>query len=131
MNSNNDEKLNTGDEKEMDRKMEHEMHRFGKRHFWKFPVIFSAVILLKGVFVMALWNALIPDLFHGPVVNFWQALGLVVLAKLLVGFQGGMRGFGVHGHHRGGFWGRRWSNLSPEERQKLREHMHRRHHSRG
>ena len=32
---------------------------------------------------MWLWNALIPDLFSGPVLNFWQTFGLMLLVKIL------------------------------------------------
>lgn len=83
----------------------------------KFPFIVAAVLLIKSALVLVLWNALIPQLFHGPVVNFGQALGLVVLAKLLVGFGGRH-----HGHHFGhGFhWRKKWLAMSPEEREKLR-----------
>lgn len=35
--------------------------------------------------VMVLWNALIPVLFKGPVLNIIQAAGLLILCRLLVG----------------------------------------------
>jgi hypothetical protein len=34
--------------------------------------------------VQALWNWLIPDLFNGPVLNFWQTVGLFFLSKILL-----------------------------------------------
>jgi len=34
--------------------------------------------------VQALWNWLIPDLFHGPVLNYWQTAGLFLLSKILL-----------------------------------------------
>jgi hypothetical protein len=34
--------------------------------------------------VQALWNWLIPELFHGPVLTFWQTVGLFFLAKILL-----------------------------------------------
>lgn len=46
---------------------------------------FIAVAGLTYLF-MLLWNMLIPDLFNGPVLNFTQALGLMVLSKILFGF---------------------------------------------
>lgn len=103
MNSNEDAKLETGN------------CPFGhRRRFWKFPLIVATVILIKAGIVLLLWNALIPDLFHGPVLTYLQALGLTVLAKLLFGFHG-FRHFG------GPPWKARWAGLSPEEREKLRE----------
>jgi hypothetical protein len=34
--------------------------------------------------VQALWNWLIPELFHGPVLSFWQTAGLFILSKILL-----------------------------------------------
>lgn len=44
-------------------------------------------VLGTAFLVMILWNALIPSLFNGPVISFVQALGLLVLSKIL--FSGG------------------------------------------
>ena len=47
--------------------------------------------------IMHLWNWLIPTLFKGPVITYWQTLGLIVLSKIfLSGFGHG----GGHPHHR-------------------------------
>jgi hypothetical protein len=34
--------------------------------------------------VQALWNWLVPGLFHGPVLNYWQTAGLFLLSKILL-----------------------------------------------
>jgi hypothetical protein len=49
--------------------------------------LITAVVLgfLFGYFVMMLWNWLMPVLFGLKVITFWQAFGLIVLAKLLFG----------------------------------------------
>lgn len=63
--------------------------------------------------VMQLWNCLLPDLFAGVSrIGYWQALGLLVLSRILFG---GLRG---PGHWRG----RRGhgESLTPEERQQLK-----------
>lgn len=90
----------------------------GRGRFWKVPFIVAAIILIKSGIVLLLWNALIPDLFHGPVLTYLQALGLTVLAKLLFGFPR-FRPFA--GRHGAPPWKARWAGLSPEEREKLRE----------
>lgn len=131
--------MNSNEEKpenEREREREHRRHRHEGRRFWgcrgrwKFALIFAVIVLVKGALVMALWNALIPDLFHGPIVNFYQALGLVVLAKLLTG----VRGMHRFDHHRHDHWRKHlkshWEALSDEEREKLREKMHERMHGR-
>jgi hypothetical protein len=40
---------------------------------------------LFGWLVQALWNWLMPGLFHLPTISYWQAFGIVVLAKILFG----------------------------------------------
>jgi len=34
--------------------------------------------------VMKLWNWLIPELFNGPVLSYWQTAGLFLLSKILL-----------------------------------------------
>ncbi len=51
-----------------------------------FGAFFAAAL---GFVTMHLWNYLIPAVFQGPVISFWQALGLLVLARLLTGFRPG------------------------------------------
>jgi hypothetical protein len=41
---------------------------------------------------MWLWNALIPELFNGPELAYWQTLGLLVLSKILFSGIGGGSG---------------------------------------
>ena len=57
--------------------------RFRGRWVAKGAAFLVLVPILIGVLswvVMSLWNALIPALFHGPLVTFWQAVGLLVLS---------------------------------------------------
>ncbi len=100
-----------------------EHSRWCRRKFLFLPLILVAIAAKVGVF-MVIWNHLIPDLFHGPLLTYWHALGLLILAKLLVG---GFRPFGHRhpwhfGHHG------RWAHMSSEEREKLREEIRKRFH---
>ena len=64
-------------------------------------VAFGALALaLFGYVVMALWNAVLPAAAGLHAINFLQAVGLLVLSRILFG---GMRGWG----RRGGHW-RAW-----------------------
>lgn len=47
--------------------------------------------------VMLLWNALVPELFKGPELGYWQTLGLLILSKIL--FSGIGRGHGERSSH--------------------------------
>jgi hypothetical protein len=87
----------------------------------------AAVIVMCGVFgvaTMLLWNALIPELFHGPFLTFWEAVGLLVLSHILFRSFGGWR-HGGWGHHH---WRHRFeaklAAMTPEEREKFKEEYH-------
>ena len=82
-------------------------------------IVFGIVFLLiMSIVTYALWNWLMPAIFHLPVISLWQALGLLLLGRLLFGRFGG--------------WGSRmrkarfvrgWKNLTPEERERFRNAM--------
>lgn len=83
----------------------------------KFLPIALLVVALFGLIVMSLWNWLMPALFGLKVISFWQAIGLVILSKILFGgFRGGPRG--MHWRHR---MMERWDKMTPEERERFRE----------
>jgi predicted Fe-S protein YdhL (DUF1289 family) len=77
-------------------------------------MVVAGVAALGGV-VMLLWNWLMPELFLGAQpVSYLQALGVLVLSKILFG---GFRG-GCHGRwkeHR-----QRWESMTPEEREQMK-----------
>jgi hypothetical protein len=86
----------------------------------KFILFAIVAALALGFIVMRLWNWLMPPVFGLHVIGFWQALGLLLLGKLLFG---GFRG----GHWGGMRWRRRmmerWAQMTPEEREKFRAAM--------
>ena len=55
--------------------------------------IFLIFVAVLGVAVMLLWNALIPDLFSGPELGYWQAVGILLLSHIL------LRGTPYYGRH--------------------------------
>lgn len=81
-------------------------------------------VVMFGVFgaaTMLLWNGLIPDIFHGPFITFWQAIGLLVLSHILFhGFGGRMHGDWSHRHWRNRFEAK-LAAMTPEEREKFKE----------
>jgi hypothetical protein len=85
-------------------------------------ICIAAVIGVAGMVEMSLWNWLIPALFGGPSLHFWQAIGLLVLTRILVGRVGrGPAHWGWRGRMR-----HDWQRMTPEERAKLRETYSRR-----
>ena len=49
-----------------------------------FGILGLGFVILTVFVVMSLWNSLIPVLFHGPVITFWQTAGLFILSKILL-----------------------------------------------
>ena len=84
----------------------------------KFAIFGALAVAVFGFAVMTLWNWLMPTIFGSRLISFWQALGLLVLSKMLFG---GFRG----GPARHWSWRRRmmerWERMTPEERVKFRE----------
>ena len=96
------------------------MRRHWMRRGFKFALFAALAVAAVGFIVMSLWNWLAPALFGGHLIGFWQALGLFVLTRLLVG---GLRGRGGYGGHWRQRMAERWSQMTPQEREQLREGM--------
>jgi len=55
-----------------------------------FGILGIGAMFLFVWLVMLLWNALVPELFNGPVLSYWQTAGIFLLSKILLsGFGGG------------------------------------------
>ncbi|MCH3995517.1 MAG: hypothetical protein LKE54_10855 [Prevotella sp.] len=78
------------------------------------------LVLLAGfsAIVMLLWNWLMPDLFGLKDINFWHALGLLILSKIL--FGGMIHGEMSHARHH--YMSEKWHQMSPEERREFIRH---------
>ena len=89
--------------------------------FLLFAVLFLAIV---GQFFMILWNKLVPEIFNGPVISFWQGLGLLLLSRILFGGWG--RG-GAGWARRRNAWKQkiagRMATMTPEEQEKFRQKM--------
>jgi Ca2+/H+ antiporter, TMEM165/GDT1 family len=96
-----------------------------RRGFWARKILMgivlaAAAVLLFGLIVMNLWNAILPAVIHVSAITFWQAVGLLLLSKILFGgFRGGWGG------GRGRQWKERmndkWQKMSPEERDQFKQ----------
>lgn len=49
-----------------------------------FALLGLAFIFLAILVTMSLWNWLVPELFKGPELTFWQTAGLFLLSKILL-----------------------------------------------
>ncbi len=95
------------------------------RRRWIFlaPLVLLAFALfvgLGGAVVRQLWNWLLPPLFGWHTLSFWQALGLLMLCRILFG------GLGIHNATRSRMRERmsgHWGGKSNEERERFRQAM--------
>ena len=106
-----------------------------KNLVWIAPLAIMAMILFVfagGEIVRLLWNWLAPVLFGLPSITFWQALGLLVLCRILFGGFGlsGSRRHGSGRHSRDRMADRvaervseRMEEMTPEERERIRERV--------
>lgn len=97
------------------------------KKFWflKAFAIVAAFIFIGGFAVMSLWNWLISSIFGLVTITWVQALGLLVLSKILFGgFCGGGWGGGGNRHN---FWkqkmAERMANMTDEEKEHFRAKM--------
>jgi hypothetical protein len=77
-------------------------------------------IAIGGELVLQLWNWLLPPLFGWRQITFLQALGILVLCRILFG------GLGSHSSGRSNFRRRmkdRCEHRTPEERERFRQRM--------
>jgi hypothetical protein len=96
-----------------------------------YGLLFIAVFLLLSGVVMYLWNTLLPQIVHVSIINYWQALGLMVLCRILFGrFRFGWMGRGFD-HRPPGFMKDKLMSLGEEDRAAFKEEWRKRCEQRG
>jgi len=83
----------------------------------KFAAIGISAAAVAGFVVMSPWNWVIPPVVGWHAISFVQAITLLVPCRLLFGTlrrRGGQWRRGMHRH---------WANLTPEERERLRDNL--------
>lgn len=96
----------------------------GSKAFLFFLLAVAGIAVISSILEL-LWNALMPEIFHLPVISYWQAAGLLILSKILFsGFRGGPGGgFGGRWRHK---MQQRWMEMTPEERERFKHEWGRR-----
>lgn len=94
------------------------MKKFWIRKGLMFFFIFVGATLFFSLAVMLLWNGILPAVIGVKAISFWQAMGILVLSKILFG--------GFRGRHHGGGpnWKDKmkngWAKMTPEEREQFK-----------
>ena len=92
----------------------------------KFITLAVVLIFVVGFVIQHLWNALIPELFNGPIISYWQAMGLLILSHILFRGPGGMHHGGWRSHHWKNRFEEKLAAMTPEEREKFKAEYRRR-----
>lgn len=96
----------------------------GNKHrpkgFLLFPLVIVAGALLIGAVVMWLWNAVLPPVLNTKAITYWQAVGLLVLCRILFGSFGNRKGSGGPPFKKP-YWKDKWSTMSHEEKIRFKE----------
>jgi hypothetical protein len=84
-----------------------------------FVIAFPLGLIFFGLLVMYLWNLTLPGVLNVSPINFWQAIGILLLSKLLFGgFPGGW-------NRRGERWkknmGEKLARMTPEQRENFKK----------
>ena len=101
-----------------------------RTRIFKFIGGFIAAATGFSAITMLLWNALLPSIFGISAINFWQALGLLVLGRILFSGIGGGGGGFTHMHgmmhdKKRNFIREKWMKMTPEERKEFFSNHHR------
>jgi Ca2+/H+ antiporter, TMEM165/GDT1 family len=101
------------------------MRRSRFPRFLLFLLFIFAFIVPLSFIIMALWNNILVAVLHVSVINFWQALGLFALSRILFGGFPGKPGWAGHGRRSREMEEMRnkWFNLSPEERKNFKQNL--------
>ncbi len=98
------------------------MKRYRFLRVLKIALFATVAVAVVSFVVMTLWNVLMPGIFAVRAISFWQAVGLLVLSKLLFGSFRPYRGGGPRWRRR---MLERWEQMTPEEREKFKQGMRR------
>ena len=87
-----------------------------------FVVAIIAIFLLVTLVVMQLWNCLLPEIVGAKTINYWQAMGILVLSKILFGgFNGGKHKI-EHWKNKHQY-NERMNEMSEDEKEKFKEKL--------
>ena len=78
-----------------------------------------AMFFALSAVVMALWNFLLPDILGVKAITYWQAVGILILSKILFGGFGGKKGFGQEKWEK--LKEERMNGMTDEQKEKLKE----------
>ena len=96
----------------------------GRKRFF-FPLFALLALFVVSFAVYWLWNNVLVAVVAVKAVTYWQAMGLLILSRILLGgFKVGSSGVAPHGG--GPPWREKWRQMSDDERAKFKHEWRRR-----
>jgi hypothetical protein len=92
-------------------------------HILRHLLLGLVIVAGFSVVVMLLWNWLAPAIFGLTVINFWQALGLLALTRILFGGIRNKHWMGKAHHHHNPIR-EKWMRMTDDERRKFVKNHH-------
>lgn len=86
-----------------------------------FILFIIAVVFALPAIVMLLWNAILPDVVGVSEINYWQAMGIFILSKILFGGFGPGRGPRGGRHRKRAAMKERFMQMDDEEKSAFKE----------
>jgi Ca2+/H+ antiporter, TMEM165/GDT1 family len=96
------------------------MKSFRLKKVLMITVFAAAAVTAFSFIVMGLWNAILPVVLGVKVITFWQALGILVLSKILFGGFGRGGGHFARRHEWKAQMKEKWGSMTQEEREKFK-----------
>jgi hypothetical protein len=99
------------------------MNRSRFPRFTLFLLFVFALMVPLCFIIMYLWNTILVAVLHVSVIDFWQALGIFAMSRILFGGfpdRLGRAGYRRRWHEMDDMKSK-WFNLSPEERKHFKE----------
>ena len=95
----------------------HKTNKTMKKRGFVHVIIFLLAFAGFTAITMLLWNALLPSIFGISNIDFWQALGLLALSRILFGGIGSGIMRHLHKHHNPIH--DKWKKMTPEQRKEF------------
>jgi len=89
------------------------------------PAVIAGILIFTWV-VMALWNAILPQVLGVHTVTFWQAMGILVLSKILFGGFGSGQNNNKRKNPQARELRKKWKGMTPEEKEKMKNEWYNR-----
>lgn len=99
---------------------------YGRRRFRFFPMLILLALAFISFVVYWLWNNVLVAVTGVRTVTYWQAIGLLVLSRILFGGFKFSRPTGGPNYGSGPHWREKWRQMSEEERAKFKNEWRRR-----